>query len=410
MPRTTLYSASRITRGLGGVPLQSADVAIVGAGPSGAWTALLLARKGAHVVILDPSHPREKPCGGGVTGRALALVAHALPRPLPAVAIRRARFLDGRGHSAAVDLPSTGGADALVVSGRAAFDGLLLDAALAAGAELDRSRAIDVRRAATGFEIQTADGRNRAAAVVVGADGANSLVRRKLTRPFARHQLSIATGYFAHGTTSDEILLEFVADPPGYIWSFPRPDHLAIGICASAVAGVTSGALRQIAARWIERTRLANPHGKLEPYSWPIPSLNAADLDTVAIAGPQWYLVGDAAGAVDPITREGIFFALQSASFAADAIARSPGQRERHYAERMQSEIMSELRRAARLKDTFFQPRFTRLMIDALRRSAPIRSVMADLVAGAQSYRSLKWRLARTLEIGYATRALAALF
>src|SRR5204862_7896986 len=101
------------------------DVAIVGAGPSGAWAAYLLARRGARVVLLDPSHPREKPCGGGITGRALALVAHALPRPLPAVAIRRARFLDAAtGRSAAVDLTSH---DALVVSGRAAFDRLLVD-------------------------------------------------------------------------------------------------------------------------------------------------------------------------------------------------------------------------------------------------------------------------------------------
>ena len=71
------------------------DVAIVGAGPSGAWTAYQLARRGARVVIVDGSHPREKPCGGGITGRALALVEHALPQPLPAVSIRRARFLGG---------------------------------------------------------------------------------------------------------------------------------------------------------------------------------------------------------------------------------------------------------------------------------------------------------------------------
>src|SRR5262249_42453789 len=49
------------------------DFAIVGAGPSGSWTATLLARSGANVLLIDPSHPREKPCGGGVTGRALAL-------------------------------------------------------------------------------------------------------------------------------------------------------------------------------------------------------------------------------------------------------------------------------------------------------------------------------------------------
>src|SRR5580765_7201073 len=69
------------------------DVAIVGAGPAGAWTAHLLARRGARVLLVDPSHPREKPCGGGVTARALRLVADAVDGGrLPAVTIRSARF------------------------------------------------------------------------------------------------------------------------------------------------------------------------------------------------------------------------------------------------------------------------------------------------------------------------------
>src|SRR5204863_9811006 len=122
----------------------------------------------------------------------------------------------------------------------------------------------------------------------------------------------IATGFFVHGATSDEILLEFVADPPGYIWSFPRPDHLAVGICAAADAGLTAGALRSITSRWIARSGVA-ASARLEPYSWPIPSLSGTDLNASIVAGNGWYLVGDAAGIVDPVPREGIFFPLQSA-------------------------------------------------------------------------------------------------
>jgi geranylgeranyl reductase family protein len=385
----------------------SADVAVIGAGPSGAWTACLLAGRGARVLLVDPSHPREKPCGGGVTGRALSLVAEALPAAtLPAVHVRTARFVDSReGTSATVPLPAHAIRDPLVVASRASFDGLLLAAARRAGAELLQVRATDVSRTATGFRIDTADGTVREAAFVVGADGANSLVRRRLGHAFGRGQLSMATGYFAHGLTGDEIVIELVADPPGYIWSFPRPDHLAIGICAAADAGVTSGALRARTAEWIRTTGIGMG-ARLEPYAWPIPSLSPRDFSSLQVSGPGWCLVGDAAGLVDPITREGIFFALESARFAADALCGSLSLPERRFGERVRAEIVSELAPAARLKDGFFRPRFTRLMIQALAQSAGIRAVMADLIAGTQSYRDLTWRLAKTMEFGVAWKLL----
>ena len=115
------------------VRLMNPDVAIVGAGPAGARAAFVLARAGARVAIFDPSHPREKPCGGGVTGRALSLVADAIaPGASPATVVRSVRFTGGVGTDAAsVPLPT---ADALVVASRAAFDRALLTAAEAAGA------------------------------------------------------------------------------------------------------------------------------------------------------------------------------------------------------------------------------------------------------------------------------------
>src|SRR5438270_13468430 len=103
------------------------DVAVVGAGPGGAWTAYTLAARGARVVLVDPSHPREKPCGGGVTGRALALVSAALRgHSFPVSVIRTARFVDSAsGRSGSVPLDSVPGPGTGVRTGERAPQGLL---------------------------------------------------------------------------------------------------------------------------------------------------------------------------------------------------------------------------------------------------------------------------------------------
>jgi geranylgeranyl reductase family protein len=406
------------------------DVAVVGAGPGGAWAAYALARHGARVALIDPSHPREKACGGGVTGRALALVADAIDiEGLPARRIRSARFVGGATcEGAVVPLENCGEVDAscftafrarrgapphtvssrlsrgLVVASRSDFDGLLLAAARDAGAEIVAARVTDVLADSGGFQLDVTP-RSLHAAHVIGADGANSLVRRRLARPFGRAELSIATGYFAHGVTSDEIVVELVADPPGYMWSFPRPTHLAIGICAQADAGAIATALRARTAAWIRSTRLAGG-ARLESYAWPIPSLTARGLETLTVAGPGWFLVGDAGGLVDPITREGIYFALLSGQWAAEALLSGAADPSRCYAERVRDEIAPELARAARFKAGFFRPQFTRLMTDALHHSAGVRAVLADLVTGQQRYAGLQWRLAKTLEAKLAWRLL----
>ena len=394
------------------------DAAIIGAGPSGAWAAYLLAQQGARVRLFDPSHPREKPCGGGVTGRALAVVSRALSAAdFPTVRIRTARFVDtaARGEDTAPTSESGHGsaillaADALVVASRAAFDGALLAAACRAGAELVAARVRQLGGHAGAFQIETADGGQHTASHLVGADGANSFVRRTLASAFRRDQLSIATGFFAHGITSNEIVIELMCDPPGYLWSFPRPDHLAIGICAQADAGVDAAALRSRVRDWIGRVGFTG-YSRVEPYSWPIPSLSGADFETLDVSREGWYLLGDAAGLVDPITREGIYFALQSAQYAADALLGGSTRASHDYADRVRTEIVEDLVRAARIKAAFFRPRFSRLLVSALAESEPIREVMADLVAGTQSYRTLRWRLAKTMEVGVAWRFVRSLW
>jgi geranylgeranyl reductase family protein len=373
---------------------QAFDVVIVGAGPAGTWTAYKLARAGARVAIIDGSHPREKPCGGGVTGRALSLVRPALdPETLSSVSIDSATFTHGTRTAQVTLQPDDPHVPALVVAGRRELDGALLAAAVASGATLIPTRATAVAAAPGGWSVSTRTDRYLGS-WLVGADGANSLVRRHVLRPFSRADLSIATGYFVRGHSSREIVVEFEDDPPGYLWSFPRPDHLAIGICAQADA-VSSPALATRVSRWIAAR--VSQNATVERYSWPIPSLGVNSLTSESPGGARWMLLGDAAGLVDPITREGIYFALRSGDFAADALLAMSDASTR-YVDRVRTEIHDELVRAARLKARFFRPQFIDLLVSALARSGRIRNVMADLVAGQQTYAGLRRRLIRTFE------------
>ncbi len=242
------------------------SIAIIGGGPAGAMAAVRLARTGAPVALFDPTHPREKPCGGGLTGRALALVEDVIDiRSLPATVVQSAVVEPPAPapHESllqeAVDVPleSSCGASSvsLVILSRAVFDRALVDAAVTAGARLIREKVIDITRAGSKFAIRTVRAEYPVDRVI-GADGVNSIVRKKLTKPFTRGQLSIAAGYFLHGATSSAIAIKTMREQPGYLWSFPRPDHLAIGICTPAVHHVPSTDLRAQSRRWIAQCGL----------------------------------------------------------------------------------------------------------------------------------------------------------
>jgi geranylgeranyl reductase family protein len=378
------------------------DVVVVGAGPAGAVAARDLSRAGARVALVDGSHPREKPCGGGVTGRALDLAEPGDPAAAPGSGrvVERVIFEAG-GRSAPVELPSH---KDLRVFSREEFDSRLLAQACDAGAVLVRARARTIARSG-GRWMVTAATETLDTSWVLGADGAGGIVRKQVFRAFERSQISIAAGSYVDGVETAEIAIAFVDAPRGYLWSFPRPGHLAVGACAQADE-TTAGAMHAIADAWIDRYPAAAGRPRRR-YAWPIPSPGVTDLDAEQPSGAGWMLLGDAAGLVDPITREGIFFAVRSGMLAAAALQGADPSR--IYAAAVRDELHGELRRAARLKAGFYRPRFTRLLIDALEHSEAIRTVMVDLVAGRQPYRGLKRRLISTLEIGLMLRVWRSL-
>lgn len=356
-------------------------IAVVGGGPGGSLAALQLARDGADVTVFDHSHPREKPCGGGLTAKALALLPAAPDDdPLPARRVEECRFESGEGEGVRLRLRR-----AVAVAARRDLDAWLLRRACAAGARHIAERAVLVD--AEGL-LRTAAGHVQRFDVIVGADGASSLVRRTFLAPVPPERLVMAAGWFARGASP--MLVRFTPGLPGYLWLFPRPDHVGVGICAPLGSTPARELVRRLeneAARHFPAL-LDDEAGK---YAHTIPSPSSDPRSILEIGGDRFALVGDAAGLADPITGEGIYYALRSARELA-ATLRETGSL-RAYPERVLEGCGRELLLAARLRDRFYAPGFARRMVRYAARSSAIRDVLADLVLGEQGYRGLKRRL-----------------
>jgi len=225
----------------------------------------------------------------------------------------------------------------------------------------------------------------------VGADGAGSLVRRTLLGPTPKERLMMAAGWFARGTAP--MAVRFVTDLSGYLWLFPRPDHVGVGICAPLAAVPTRRMLDRL-EREVAVSFPALLDDEAPRYAHTIPSPSADPRSILEVAGARWALVGDAAAFADPITGEGIFFALRSAMVLAQTLRESGSPA--GYPARALEDFGRELNKAAVLRDRFYSPGLARRMIAYAGRSRAIRGVLADLVLGEQGYLSLKRRLLRT--------------
>jgi flavin-dependent dehydrogenase len=361
-------------------------VAIVGAGPAGSMAALEFAKAGASVSIFDPSHPREKPCGGGLTGKSLALLPKGPDHdPLPARRVSSCRFDTARGLMIELDLGEPVG----IVS-RADFDAWLLRRAVEAGARHlnDRITRVDVLG-----RVKSLGGREETFDLVVGADGANSLVRRTFLTATPKERRWMACGWYARGDS--EMVVRFLEGVEGYLWLFPRAGHVGVGIGAP-LGNPPTRDLLALLEREVARAFPAMARDEDTPYyAHTIPSPGEDGATLREMAGEKWALVGDAAALADPITGEGIFYALRSGQLLAEVM--TSGGSPRTYADRAMEEFGHDLMRAARLYKRFFAPGFTDRMLDYADRSPALSRVLVDLVLGKQDYMSLKRRLVMTL-------------
>lgn len=364
-------------------------VAVIGAGPAGARAGGRLARSGHQVVLFDPLAPWEKPCGGGLTTRALEL--EPLSGSLaPLQTIRSVTIYYGDSSSVALPLSRP-----LAVVSRKALGQDLLEAAVRLGVDFIPQRISQIQRSGGGWSIRSRNGEEWAADCILGADGAMSVVRRQVGHPLDGSDLSVTMGYLIRGLGGEEMKIWFVPGAEGYLWSFPRPDHLSYGLITRPGPQWTARG-KALLENYITADLGSGALEDAEFYSAPVPRLRPRSWTSNRVSGDGWALLGDAAGLVDPITGEGIYYALRSADVLAESFPDLVA-----YERQIRAGCMRDLERAAALYSRFYSGRFLggafrKRMIQLSRRSPTLRRHLEGLVSGRRPYIGLRRALARS--------------
>jgi flavin-dependent dehydrogenase len=361
-----------------------AEYLIVGGGPSGAMCGEQLALAGHSVDLYDEHLAWEKPCGGGLTYKATECYPFLLDNDHPKKLIRDVEIISAEDHRAHLNLEHP-----IVIYSRTVLNGMLLDRARNAGCRIHSCRVhqvdttLDQPRYSVGGESHQAD------FIILAAGARNQFLPG--TRALTKDELEITQGYFVP-QTSDEIIIKFLPDFEGYIWSFPRKDHLSLGICGS-MASHTSTELRDHLRQFATHEQIATENSKF--YSHVLPSPQERTLSDRAVIGRNWALCGDAAAWVDPLTGEGLFYAMRSGEILGRALVEGCPEK---YPARVRASFSLELEFAARIVRCFYRGSFlgtavTTRMVQFLQRNAVFRQLLSDLFCGTQDYTTLKQRV-----------------
>ncbi len=322
-----------------------ADVVVVGAGPAGTAAAITLSRLGRRVTVFDKaSFPRDKCCGDGLTTAALRRVQHLGLDPAQVASwqpVTEVNVVASDGREVHLPFPSDGTSYA-VSARRADLDAALVDLAERAGARVVQGRAVTGAAPAaggSGVRISLDDGQTVTARYLIAADGMWSPLRRSLglTAPSYLGEWQAGRQYLSGtGPLARKLWVWFEPDMlPGYAWSFPLADgmvNFGYGVLRPPAGGPPgsqdpgAGRLRGQRIDWSDRPHIsevlgpdARPAGPWR--AWPIPArIGDAPLDAL---GGRVLFAGDAAGACDPMTGEGIAQALETGEQAARAVVQA---------------------------------------------------------------------------------------
>jgi geranylgeranyl reductase family protein len=368
------------------------DAVIVGAGPGGSAAAHFLGAQGLDVLLLDRvEFPRDKTCGDGLTPRALRVLdaMRLLPEVTAqgyAIGAYEVVAPSGRSTTAAI----TGDHAALVVP-RLTLDQILLQKAIASGAAFEpRVTVSQVVPTADGARVHDTDGRTFDARVAIIATGAATKVLRQ--SGILGHQpkaMLAARAYFDQlpRDLGPMFQLRFDGVPsPGYGWVFPvaaRSANVGVGFIPSRRSGTAAQAFQRFThVRSIAETlRGAHQIGPLKGYPIRVDFLRAPTF------APNTLLVGEAAGLVNPLTGEGIDYALESGKIAAEHVVHglTSGVHQAwltDYDRLLRARFDQVFRFSEWIRDWYCKPPLLNLLVPLANRQPELRQQLANIVLG----------------------------
>ncbi|MFQ5846890.1 MAG: geranylgeranyl reductase family protein [Candidatus Methylomirabilales bacterium] len=379
--------------------LKPYDVIVIGLGPAGAAAARDLGQAGLRVLALDKArHPRPKPCGGCLSLRVEQLLGASILELVERV-IHGVLFTL-RGEEP-VSVRSRDPVAYLVI--RHQFDAFLAERARKVGAEIrEGEHVIRVNehrdRALVVTDREVYQGR-----VVIGADGARSVVARSLGLQPKRQMAAAVDGEIWTRSSwpigcGDQVRMDFGSIPGGYAWAFPKADHLSVGVGGF---GKKVRSPKPYYHQFLCREGIQESIEEERRSGWVLP-LHRQGLSR--LTGRRTMLVGDAAALVESFVGEGIYYAIRSGQLAAQAILEGlaagedpPGPQ--RYEAAVQHEICRELDAAAKIGAVVYAlPGFAYRMMQ--RRPALIGNYFR-ILRGEGRFVELwrRWRMAAGIEL-----------
>lgn len=359
-------------------------VAIVGAGIGGSYLSYRLAQQGLETITFDFRVPHEKLCGGGISHKAMERFPVLSDLPCPRKDVWKAIIISPNNRAVTIDLDKP-----LTVFNRRDLDYSLLLKAQEIGVAFRKERVRSFEQERHHWKICTEKG-EYTAEKLVGADGTLSGVRRRLGLPVKLDDCFLAL-QCTLPVQEDAVTFRFFPQIQGYLWAFPRVDGLVVGIVSKEWTAAGRRGMKEKLVAFIGQHYPKEADNVYLRGAY-IPFFAEADYEDQAICSENWALIGDAARFVDPISGEGMYYALYSADILADCIKED---KILEYAGLCTEHFGGNLLKAARGFPYIYQTEFIEAMTVLAGKSRPIRQIISDMLVGDLNYLNWKGRFKR---------------